>query len=143
MGVEWSAVARQILQNKRLLDLSWSSFILLHGGSERKSGTIAQPLTSQYLMCHQISPPQPFALRPSREVADNRKLWKEKYNNYFVISGLDRESYTEGEDSNIWRVVMAKMQNTELEKSMRSTSDTVLTRGIYFQPSRSIVLMSS
>ena len=68
------------------------------------------------------------------EVAENCKLWKEKYNNYFVISRLDRESsqyqlamfkhmigdealkviktfsYTEGEDSNNWRVVMAKME---------------------------------
>ena len=73
-------------------------------------------------------------MRPSGEVADNWKLWKEKYHNYFVIARLDRESspyqlamfkhtigddalkliktfsYTEGEDSNNWRVVMAKME---------------------------------
>ena len=75
----------------------------------------------------------PLALRPSGEVAENWELWKEKYNNYFVISRLDRESspyqlamfkhtigddalkviktfsYTEGEDSGNWRVVMDKM----------------------------------
>ena len=85
-------------------------------------------------MFHQISQPQPLALRPSGEVAENWKLWKEKNINYFVISRLDRESspyqlamfkhtisddalkviktfsYTEGEDSNNWLVVMAKME---------------------------------
>ena len=84
-------------------------------------------------MFHQISPPQPLALQPSGEVADNWKLWEEKYN-YFVISRLDRESspyrlamfkhtigdealkviktfsYTEDEDSNDWRMVTAKME---------------------------------
>ena len=43
-------------------------------------------------MFHQISPPQPLALSPSGEVAENWKMWKEKYNNYYVISRLDRES---------------------------------------------------
>ena len=106
-----------------------------HGGtSSGSSATVAQPSTSQSPMFHQISPPQPLSLRPSGEVADNWKLWKEKYHNYFVISRLDRESspyqlamfkhtigddalkviktfsYTEGEDSNNWRVVMAKME---------------------------------
>ena len=64
-----------------------------HGGtSSGSSATVAQPSTSQSPMFHQISPPQPLSLRPSGEVADNWKLWKEKYNNYFVISRLDRES---------------------------------------------------
>ena len=106
-----------------------------HGGtSSGSSATVAQPSTSQSPMFHQISPPQPLSLRPSGEVADNWKLWKEKYNDYFVISRLDRESspyqlamfkhtigddallviktfsYTDGEDSNNWGVVMAKME---------------------------------
>ena len=106
-----------------------------HGGnSSGSSATVAQPSMSQSPMFHPIFPPQPLSLRPSGEVADNWKLWKEKYNNYFVISRLDRESspyqlamfkhtisddalkviktfsYTEGEDSNNWRVVMAKME---------------------------------
>lgn len=105
-----------------------------HSGTGGSSSTVAQPSTNQSPMFHQISPPQPLALRPSGEVAENWKLWKEKYNNYFVISRLDRESsqyqlamfkhtigdealkviktfsYTEGEDSNNWRVVMAKME---------------------------------
>ena len=105
-----------------------------HSGTGESSPTVAQPSTNQFPMFHQISPPQPLALRPSEEIAENWKLWKEKYNNYFVISMLDRESpqyqlamfkytigdeflkviktfsYTEGEDSNNWRVVMAKME---------------------------------
>ena len=104
-----------------------------HTGTSGSSATVAQPSTSQSPMFHQISPPQPLALRPSRELANNWKLWKEKYN-YFVTSRLDRESspyqlamfkhtsgndalkviktisYTEGEDSNNLRVVMAKME---------------------------------
>ena len=43
-------------------------------------------------MFHQITPPQPLALDHSGEVAENWKFWKEKYNNYFVISRLNRES---------------------------------------------------
>ena len=39
-------------------------------------------------------------------------------------------SYTEGEDSNNWSVVIVKWRNTELEKSMKSTHDTVLISGI-------------
>ena len=137
-----------------------------HGGtSSGSSATVAQPSTSQSPMFHQISPPQPLSLRPSGEVADNWKLWKETYNSYFVISRLDRESspyqlamfkhtigddalkviktfsYTEGEDSNNWR--MLKWRNTALEKSMRSMSGTVLTSGISIHPSRSIVLLPS
>ena len=63
-----------------------------HGGTTGSSATIAQPLTSQYPLFHQISSPPPLALRPSGEVADNWKLWRERYNNYFVFSRLDRES---------------------------------------------------
>ena len=105
-----------------------------HDGTGGSSATYAQPSTSQTPMFHQISPPQPLALRPSEEEAENWKLWKEQYNNYFVISRLDRErspyqlamfkhtigddalkviktfSYTEGEDSGNWRVVMDKMK---------------------------------
>ena len=81
-----------------------------------------------------ISPPQYLDLRHSGEVAENWKLWKEKYNNYFVISRLDRETaefqlamfkhtsgddalkviktftYTEEENQNDWPVVMGKME---------------------------------
>ena len=105
-----------------------------HGGTGGNSATYTQPLTSQSPMFHQIFAPQPLALRLSGEVAENWKLWKEKYNNYFVISRLGRESslyqlamfehtigddalkviktfsYTEGEDSNNWLVVMDKME---------------------------------
>ena len=41
-------------------------------------------------------------------------------------------SYTEGEDSNNWRVVIIKWRNIEFEKSMNSTHDTVLTSEISF-----------
>ena len=105
-----------------------------HSGTSGSSSTVAQPSTNQSPIFHQIPPPQPLALRPSGEVAEKWKLCKEKYGNYFVISRLDRESpqyqlalfkhtigdealkviktfsYTEGEDSNNWRVVMAKME---------------------------------
>ena len=58
-----------------------------HGGtSSGSSATVAQPSTSQSPMFHQISPPQPLSLRPSGEVADNWKFWKEKYHrqNIFI-----------------------------------------------------------
>ena len=81
-------------------------------------------------MFHQITPPQPLALKHSGEVGENWKLWKEKYNNYFVISRLNRESpeyqlvmfgddalkvmktfsYTEAEVSDTWHVVMDKFE---------------------------------
>ena len=38
------------------------------------------------------SPAQYLDLKTTGEIADNWKLWKEKYNNYFVISRLDREN---------------------------------------------------
>ena len=102
--------------------------------SSSVTATVAQSSRSQSPIFHQISPTEPLALRPSRGVADNWKLWQEKYNNYLFISRLDREcppyqlamfkrtisdnalkviktlSYTEGEDSNNWHVV-----NTELK----------------------------
>ena len=31
-------------------------------------------------------------MRATGEIAENWKLWKEKYNNYFVISRLEKES---------------------------------------------------
>ena len=52
-------------------------------GTGGSSSTVAQPSANQSPMFHQILPPQPLALRPSGEVAENWKLWKEKYNNYF------------------------------------------------------------
>ena len=76
-------------------------------------------------------------LRSIGEIAENWKLWKEKYNNYFVISQLDRESpeyqlamfkhaisddglkviksftYSEGENANDRHVVMGKMGKME------------------------------
>ncbi|KAL9989578.1 hypothetical protein ACROYT_G004142 [Oculina patagonica] len=94
----------------------------------------AQPQTSQAPMFHQVSPPQPLCLKHSGEIAENWKLWKEKYNNYFIISRLDRENpeyqlamfkhtigndalkliktftYAETENRNDWRVVMGKVE---------------------------------
>ena len=85
-------------------------------------------------MFHQILPPQHLDLKTTGEIAENWKLWKEKYNNYFVISQLERESpeyqlamfkhaigddglkviktfsYSETENANDWRVVMGKME---------------------------------
>ena len=107
-------------------------------GEEENSGpsvgATAQPQVSQSTMFHQILPPQYLDLKTTGEIAENWKLWKEKYNNYFVISRLDRESpeyqlamfkhaigddglkviksftYSEGENANDWRVVMGKME---------------------------------
>lgn len=106
--------------------------------SSESSGPSSQPSAPsapQSSMFHQIMPSDPLALKYSGEIAENWKLWKEKYNNYFVISRLDRESpeyqlamfkhtigddalkviktlfsHTEAEDSNNWRVVMDKME---------------------------------
>ena len=86
-------------------------------------------------MFHQILPPQSdLDLKTTGEIAENWKLWKEKYNNYFFISRLDWESteyqlamfkhvigddglkviksstYSEEENANDWRVVMGKME---------------------------------
>ena len=67
-------------------------------------------------------------LKTTGEIAENWELWKEKYNNYFFISQLDRESpeyqlalfkhgigndglkVIKGENTNNWRVVMGKME---------------------------------
>ena len=38
------------------------------------------------------SPAQYLDLKTTGEIAENWKLWREKYNNYFVISRLDREN---------------------------------------------------
>ena len=44
-------------------------------------------------MGHNISPPQPLDSKTSRgDAAENFKLWKEKYNNYFIISRLENDS---------------------------------------------------
>ena len=61
-------------------------------GSDGQTGATSQTLAPQSTMLHHISPPQYLDLRHSGEVAENWKLWKEKYNNYFVISRLDRET---------------------------------------------------
>ena len=98
--------------------------------SNGQSGAVAPPSST----LHQITPPKYLDLKHSGEIAENWKLWKEKYNNYFVISRLDRETpefqlamfkhtigddalkviktfnYAEGENSSDWRVVMGKME---------------------------------
>ena len=98
--------------------------------SNGQSGAVAPPSST----FHQIAPPKYLDLKHSGEIAENWKLWKEKYNNYFVISRLDRETpefqlamfkhtigddalkviktfnYAEGENSSDWRVVMGKME---------------------------------
>ncbi|CAB4001653.1 Hypothetical predicted protein [Paramuricea clavata] len=55
-------------------------------------GEIPQVQPTQLAMLHQILLPQPLDLRNSGEIAENWKLWKEKYSNYFVISRLQQES---------------------------------------------------
>ena len=55
--------------------------------SNGQSGAVAPPSST----FHQITPPKYLDLKHSREIAENWKFWKEKYNNYFVISRLDRE----------------------------------------------------
>ena len=98
--------------------------------SNGQSGAVAPPSST----FHQITPPKYLDLKHSGEIAENWKLWKEKYNNYFVISRLDRETpefqlamfkhtigddalkviktfnYAEGENSSDWRVLMEKME---------------------------------
>lgn len=41
---------------------------------------------------HHVPLPQALDVRNSSEAAENWKLWKEKYNNYFIISRLENES---------------------------------------------------
>ena len=104
------------------------------GNSSSSLGATALPQTSQSTTFHQILPPQHLDLRTTGEIAENWKLWKEKYNNYFVISRLERESpeyqlamfkqaigddgltviktfsYSEEENANDWLVVMGRME---------------------------------
>ena len=56
--------------------------------SNGQSGAVAPPSST----FHQITPPKYLDLKHSGEIAENWKLWKENYNNYFVISRLDRET---------------------------------------------------
>ena len=56
--------------------------------SNGQSGAVAPPSST----FHQITPPKYLDLKHSGGIAENWKLWKEKYNNYFVISRLDRET---------------------------------------------------
>ena len=98
--------------------------------SNGQSGAVAPPSST----FHQITPPKYLDLKQRGEIAENWKLWKEKYNNYFVISRLDRETpefqlamfkhtigddalkviktfnYAEGENLSDWCVVMGKME---------------------------------
>jgi len=53
--------------------------------SGSKVGATAWPQTSQSTMVHQILLPQYLDLKTKGEIAENRKLWKKRYN-YFVIS---------------------------------------------------------
>ncbi|CAH3164193.1 unnamed protein product, partial [Porites lobata] len=73
--------------------------------SNGQSGAVAPPSST----FHQITPPKYLDLKHSGEIAENWKLWKEKYNNYFVISRLDRET-PEFQLAIDWRIVMAKME---------------------------------
>ena len=109
---------------------------MTEGGENTGSslGATAQPQTSQSTMFHQILPPKHLDLKTAGDIAENWKLWKEQYSNYFVISQLAMESpayqlamfkhaigddglkviktfaYSEMENANDWRVVMAKME---------------------------------
>ena len=98
--------------------------------SNGQSGAVALPSPT----FHQITPPKYLDLKHSGETAENWKLWKEKYNNYFVISRLDRETpelqlamfkhtiggdalkviktfnYAEGENSSDWHVVSVQQR---------------------------------
>ena len=56
--------------------------------SNGQSGAVAPPSW----IFHQITPPKYLDLKHSGQIAENWKRWKEKYNNYFVISRLDRET---------------------------------------------------
>ena len=47
--------------------------------SNGQSGAVAPPSST----FHQITPPKYLDLKHSGEIAENWKLWKEKYNNYF------------------------------------------------------------
>jgi len=102
--------------------------------SQSSAATLQAQSQSSATTFHQILPPQPLDLKCSSEIAENWKSWKEKYNNYFIISRLEQESsqyqlamfkhaigddglkviktfsYADGEDSNNWRVVMKKME---------------------------------
>ena len=105
-------------------------------GEEENSGSsvsaTAQPQTSQSTMFHQISPPHHLDLKTTGEIDENWKSWKEKYNNYFVISCLESPNYqfamfkhaigdngltviksftySKGENTNDLHVVMGKME---------------------------------
>ena len=94
-------------------------------------------------MLHQIPPPQYLNLKHSGEVAKNWKLWKEKYNNYFVILRLDRETaelqlaifkHTIGDDALkviktfSYAVGEARWRSIVLAKSMRFMKEIVSTR---------------
>ena len=131
--------------------------------SNGQSGAIAPPSST----FHQITPLKYLDLKHSGEIAENWKLWKEKYNNYFLISRLDRETpefqlamfkhtigddalkviktfnYAEGENSSDRRVVTEKWRSIASAKSTKFTNDTVLICETSFQRSRLIVLLPS
>ncbi|CAH3196465.1 unnamed protein product [Porites evermanni] len=100
-------------------------------GKTKKRARIALPSST----FHQITPSKYLDLKHSGQITENWNLWEEKYNNYFAISRLDRETpefqlamfkhtigdgalkviktfnYVERENSSDWCVVMGKMEN--------------------------------
>ena len=99
--------------------------------AESTGQSVGQPTV---YISHNVAPPQPLDLRNSSEAAESFKIWKEKYNNYFIISRLENESpqfqlamfkhsvgdeglrviktfgYSAEENPNDWRTVMAKLE---------------------------------
>ena len=113
-------------------------------------------------MFHKILPPQYLDLETTGEIAENWKLSKEKYNNYFVISWLDWESpkyllvmfkhaigdglkviksfcYSEGENANDWCVVMGKMEKHWTGEVNGIMKDIVSTKGTSFLQRQSTI----
>ena len=105
-----------------------------HDGTGGSSATYAQTFNEPVTNVSSNFPTSTSCFAAKRRSSRELEAWKEKYNNYFVISRLDRESspyqramfkhtigddalkviktfsYTEGEDSGNWRVVMDKME---------------------------------
>ena len=116
---------------------------------------------------HQIAPPKYLDLNHSGKVAENWKLWKEKYSNYFVISRLDRKTpefqlamfkhtiaddalkviktfnYAEGRTRMIGSLSWAKCRSIASAKSAKFTNGIVSICGTSSQRSRLIVLLPS
>lgn len=129
---------------------------------DARIGATAQPQTSQSTVLYQISLPQSLDMETTGEIAENWKLWKEKYNNYFVISRLDRESheyqlvmfkhaigdnglkliktfsYSKGENANDWHIVMGRMEKHCIRKVIEifNLKDIVSIKGTNFLQKR-------